>query len=228
MRALRAIAPWIVATGALLILLTVERHWPAFPEFDGNLEFGPFQPGDSLSQTVKAPRTPLRAVMVYPIGTPPPGTQLRVFAIDDEPALIAESIAAIDPEGRLRWEIPQPVDTSGRWLRLQIVNSPESRQTLTVEANFSDPYRDGEAAAHGDVAMAGQLDVRIAGWRSMRIWDVAVEVWQATALGAGIAVLTGLVAVGALRAWLRSLALAVAIAAVGLCSGYWALAPWPG
>ena len=226
-RWLRTVGPWFITASALLVLLRTELQWPAFQEFERNLAFGPFHSGGSLTQTLRAPRTALRTVAIYPIGEPPSNVQLRVFAIDRNVVLIAEAVAVIDPEGRLRWNIPAPVITSGKRLQLQIVNPPESGQTLTVEANFADPYSDGEAAANGDPG-DGRVDIRITGRRVVRVWDFVTEVWQATAPGFGFLVLTVLAAIGLLRAWLRSWGLAAAVVAVGLAAGFPAVEPWPG
>ena len=223
------LGPWLLAVAAGLSLATAERQWPAFPAFDSNLEFGPFGAGGSLTQTLQAPSTPLSAVALYVVGQPPNDVALRVFdgMHADEDSVIAEARGVEDPTGRLRFDIPPPVDTSGRRLLLQIVNPVGSGASLTLQANFADPYTDGLASAHGDPG-DGRVDIRLDAWRRMTPVDVAREVAQRTPLGAVFAAVTVMVVASILRRSLPSWSLVAAIVLVALRLGFEVMAPWMG
>lgn len=221
------LGPWLVAVAATLSLATAERQWPAFPAFDSNLAFGPFGAGGSLTQTLQAPSTPLSAVAIYVVGQPPNDVALRVFdgMHADEDAVIAEARGVADSAGRLRFDVPRPVDTSGRRLLLQIVNPVGSGASLTLQANFANPYTRGLASANGDPG-SGRVDIRLDAWRRMTPVDVAREVAQRSALGAVFAAVTVIVAASILRRLLPSWSLVVAIVLVALRLGFEVMAPW--
>ena len=216
-----------MAVAVILSLATAERQWPAFPAYDFNLAYGPFGAGGSVTQTLQAPSTPLSALTLYVVGRAPDHLDLRVFDGDDpdETRLIAEARGVADALGRVRFDIPRPVDTSGRRLLLLIVNPADFGSTLTLQANFANPYSEGMATGMGD-AGTGRVDLRLDGWRRMTPVDVVREVVQRTPLGAVFVVVTVIVVAAVFRRYLRSWGLGVVAVLVALRLGFEVLAPW--
>ena len=225
---------------AALALNGAEREWPAIRDWDFNLAFGPIYAEGSLAQTLRAPPTPLAAIAIYAVGSIPDRVHLRVFDRGDPsaPRLVAEAQAPGDREGRIRFDIPHPVDTSDRLLEIEIINPPGSRVPLTLQANHGDPYAHGYASAHGDPG-GGRVDLRLQAWRRVSPMILVREIIRANVLGAAFTLITAATAAGLVLAWVRRLVahrpihmavpvnLLVLAAGIALARvGFEHLAPW--
>ena len=229
----------VAAVAAALALVSAERQWPAFPTYAFNLDFGPAFAGGSLEQTFTAPATPLRRIELRAVSPWPETVTVRVRDVGDpESPLLVESSVGIAADGAIRLDLPGTVDTSARFLQIQVVNPPESPTPLALQANHTDPYGGGQAAIGSDSG-AGSVDLVIQTWRRVTPTTLGLEVLRANALGA-LFVLATLIAIASLAlawAWRRSGdqsrsvvsaagLLGVAVGLGLLRVGFEALAPW--
>ncbi len=229
----------VVAVAAALALVSAERQWPAFPTYAFNLDFGPAFAGGSLEQTFAAPATPLRRIELRAVSPWPETVTVRVRDVGDpEIPLLVESSVGIAAGGAIRLDLPGTVDTSARFLQIQVVNPPESTTPLALQANHTDPYGGGQAAIGSDPG-AGSVDLVLQTWRRVTPAGLGLEVLRANALGALFALAT-LIAVASLApawAWRRYADRSrMVVAAAGLLGvavglgllrvGFEALAPW--
>ncbi len=229
----------VAAVAAALALGGAERQWPAFPSYAFNLNFGPAFAGGSLEQTFAAPATPLLRIELRAVSPWPETVMVRVRDVGNPAAVVlVESSVGIAADGAIRLDLPGTVDTSERFLQVQVVNPPESLTPLALQANHTDPYGGGQAAIGRDPG-TGSVDLVLQTWRRVTPTALALEVLRANALGALFA-LTSLVAVAGLAlAWgwpriadrSRSVAAAATLLgfAVGLGLlriGFEVLAPW--
>ena len=190
---------------ALFVLIRAEREWPAFPQYSANLDFGPVFAGELLEQTMIAPSTPLREIQLLAVQPWPATVVVRVRDMQ-RPSndLLFESATRISDDGSIRVRIPGTVDTSGRPLRIQVVNPAGSSTPLTLQASRTDPYPDGEAAARDDVG-EGNVDLVLQTRRRVTPGSLGLEVWRAHSPGAMFAIATvGLIggaALNQIRRW---------------------------
>lgn len=183
-------ASLVAAMVALLALARAEREWPAFPVYAANLDFGPVFGGELLEQTLRAPPTPLRELRLYAVSPWPATVIVRLRDAAGSPnSLLFEAETRVHDDGTIRVRTPGTLDTSRRWLRLQVVNPPGSLSPLTLQASRTNPYPIGRAAARDDPG-AGNVDLVLRTWRRVTPATVAGEVWQAHAPGAAFVVVT--------------------------------------
>lgn len=177
-------ASLVAALAALATFALAESEWPAFPVYPANLDFGPVFEGELLEQTVAAPATPLREIRLFAVSPSPARVVVRVRDIGQPSTdLLFESPTRISADGSIRVRVPGTVDTSGRTLRIQVVNPAGSSTPLTLKANRTDPYPHGEAAARDDVGQ-GNVDLVLATWRRVTPVSLALQVWRAHVPGA--------------------------------------------
>ena len=191
---------------ALIAFARAEREWPGFPAYPANLDFGPVFEGELLEQTVVAPPTPLREIRFFAVEPLPATVIVRVRDAEHSSSdLLLESSVRVRVDGSIRIRIPGTVDTSQRFLRLQVINPTDSSTPLTLRASRTDPYPEGRAAARDDVG-DGNVDLVLEAWRRVTPGSLAVEVWRAHAPGAVFALLTTCflagVALHRLRHWM--------------------------
>lgn len=233
-------ASLVAALAALAGFARVESAWPAFPAYPANLDFGPVFEGELLEQTVAAPATPLREVRLFAVSPWPPWVAVRVRDTGQPSTdLLFESPARVSDDGSIRIRVPGTVDTSGRSLRIQVVNPAGSSTALTLHANRTDPYPHGQAAARDDVG-EGNVDLVLFASRRVTPGSLALEVWRAHVTGALFVVFTvgllGGVALLQLRRWTARRPLPVFLtmslllltgALLAARIGFAWLAPWP-
>ena len=229
----------VAALAAALALGGAERQWPAFPTYASNLDFGPAFAGGSLEQTFAAPATPLRRIELRAVSPWPETVMVRVRDVGDPAAVVlVESSVGIAADGAIRLDLPGTVDTSERFLQIQVVNPPESPTPLTLQANHTDPYGDGQAAIGSDPG-TGSVDLVLQTWRRVTPTALVLEVLRANALGALFALTTLVAVAGLALAWIRrrrsdrSRSVAAAATFLGLAVGlgllrvgFEVLAPW--
>ncbi len=229
----------VAAVAAALGLMGAERQWPAFPTYAFNLDFGPTFAGGSLEQTFAAPATPLRRIELRAVSPWPETVTVRVRDVGDPKSpLLVESSVGIAADGAIRLDLPGTVDTSARFLQIQVVNPPESPTPLALQANHTDPYGGGQAAIGSDPG-TGSVDLVLRTWRRVTPTTLGLEVLRANALGALFALATLIAIAGLALAWVwgrsgdrsRSVVSAAGLlgVAVGLGLlrvGFEALAPW--
>ena len=229
----------VAAVVALLALARIEREWSAFPVYEANLDFGPVFGGELLEQTLIAPPTPLREIRLYAVSPWSATVIVRLRDTAHSPdSLLFESETRVHDDGTIRVRLPGTLDTSGRSLRLQVVNPPGSLSPLTLQASRTDPYPTGRAAARDDPG-SGNVDLVLRTWRRVTPATLAGEVWRAHAPGAVFVVVTlGLLAGLVLRLLRRhtrrwplpvflSASLMFLTAAFVLAGiGFGSLAPW--
>lgn len=229
----------VAAVAAALALVSAERQWPAFPTYAFNLDFGPAFAGGSLEQTFTAPATPLRRIELRAVSPWPETVTVRVRDVGDpEAPLLVESSVGIAADGAIRLDLPGTVDTSARFLEVQVVNPPESPTPLALQANHTAPYRGGQAAIGSDPG-AGSVDLVLQTWRRVTPAALGLEVLRANALGALFALATLIAVAGLASAWAwrrsgdRSRSVVSAAGLLGVAAGlgllrvgFEALAPW--
>lgn len=191
----------VLAVAAALALGGAERQWPAFPTYAFNLDFGPAFAGGSLEQTFAAPATPLRRIELRAVSPWPETVTVRVRDVGD-PAVVVlvESSVGIAADGAIRLDLPGTVDTSERFLQIQVVNPPESPTPLALQANHTDPYGGGQAAIGSDPG-TGSVDLVLQTWRRVTPTALALEVLRANALGALFALMSLVAVAGLALAW---------------------------
>ncbi|MCY3913430.1 MAG: hypothetical protein OXG43_09300 [Chloroflexi bacterium] len=229
----------VAAVAAALALGGAERQWPAFPTYAFNLEFGPAFAAGSLEQTFAAPATPLRRIELRAVSPWPETVTVRVRDVGDPAAeVLVEASVGIAADGAIRLDLPGTVDTSERFLQIQVVNPPESSTPLALQANHTDPYGGGQAAIGSDPG-TGSVDLVLQTWRRVTPTALALEVLRANALGALFALMSLVAVAGLALAWgwrrFSDRSRSVAAAATFLCIavglgllrvGFEVLAPW--
>ena len=229
----------VAAVAAAVALGGAERQWPAFPTYAFNLDFGPAFAGGSLEQTFEAPATPLRRIELRAVSPWPETVTVRVRDVGDPAAVVlVESTVGIAADGEIRVDLPGTVDTSARFLQVQVVNPPESPTPLALQANHTDPYGGGQAAIGSDPG-TGSVDLVLHTWRRVTPTALGMEVLRANALGAAFALATVITVAGLALAWVwrrcadrsRSVVAAAGLlcvaAGLGLLRvGFEVLAPW--
>lgn len=229
----------VAAVAAALALGGAERHWPAFPIYAFNLDFGPAFAGGSLEQTLAAPATPLRRIELRAVDPWPETVTVRVRDVGDPATpLLVESSVGIAANGVIRLDLPGTVDTSARLLQIQVVNPPESPTPLALQANHTDPYGGGQAAIGSDPG-TGSVDLVLQAWRRVTPAALGLEVLRANALGALFALVSLIAVAGLALTWIwrrcadRSRSVVAAATFLGVAVGlgllrvgFEVLAPW--
>ena len=229
----------VAAVAAALALGGAERQWPAFPTYAFNLDFGPAFAGGSLEQTFAAPATPLRRIELRAVSPWPETVTVRVRDVGDPVAVVlVESSVGIAADGAIRLDLPGTVDTSERFLQIQVVNPPESSTPLALQANHTDPYGGGQAAIGSDPG-TGSVDLVLQSWRRVTPMALGLEVLRANVLGVLFALATLIAVAGLALAWIRrrradrSRSVAAAAGLLGIAVGlgllrvgFEVLAPW--
>ena len=229
----------VAALAAALALGGAERQWPAFPTYAFNLDFGPAFAGGSLEQTFAAPATPLRRIELRAVSPWPETVTVRLHDVGDPAAVVlVESSVGIAADGAIRLDVPGTVDTSARFLQIQVINPPDSPMPLALQANHTDPYRDGQAAIGSDPG-TGSVDLVLQTWRRVTPTALGMEVLRANALGALFALVSLIALAGLALAWFwrrfadRSRSVMAAAGLLGVAAGlgllrvgFEVLAPW--
>lgn len=229
----------VAALAAALALGGAERQWPAFPTYAFNLDFGPTFAGGSIEQTFAAPATPLRRIELRAVSPWPETVTVRVRDVGDPATpLLVESSVGIAADGAIRLNLPGTVDTSARFLQIQVINPPESTTPLALQANHTDPYGGGQAAI-GSGSGTGSVDLVLQTWRRVTPTALGQEVLRANMLGGLFALATVIAVAGLALSWVwrrygdRSRSVVAAAGLLGVAVGlgllrvgFEVLAPW--
>ena len=152
--------------------------------------------------------------------------------------LLVESSVGIAADGRIRLDLPGTVNTSARFLQVQVINPLDSPTPLALQANHTAPYGDGQAAIGSDPG-TGSVDLVLQTWRRVTPAALGIEVLRENALGAVFALVSLIAAAGLTLAWIwrrcadRSRSVVAAAGLLGVAVGlgllrvgFEALAPW--